>query len=248
MNELMKFEFKNNQKLECVELDGEPLFNPFSVGRCLEIVDGSVKNTLTHMDSEDIIDLKSDVVNNRVTLNVTEDSPRFWLCESGLYLFIFKSRKKEAKAFKKWVAREVLPSIRRTGEYSLSKSDSLDLSSSLDTLQKLNVVEPHEIAVSSNQSYRAKLANLINDIAKRNHKGPQVLYEELYHVFAAKSGVYIPEQAEQLGLRPNQYLKKHEVLSMNLFDFARNYFYHGKMIVELINLDPAQKTLGEFKA
>ena len=38
--------------------------------------------------------------------------------ESGLYHLIFISRKPEAKAFRKWVTNEVLPSIRRTGSYS----------------------------------------------------------------------------------------------------------------------------------
>jgi prophage antirepressor-like protein len=37
--------------------------------------------------------------------------------ESGLYSLVLSSRKAEAKAFKKWVTSEVLPSIRRTGKY-----------------------------------------------------------------------------------------------------------------------------------
>ncbi|MNJ46089.1 hypothetical protein D3C77_412110 [compost metagenome] len=37
--------------------------------------------------------------------------------ESGLYALIFKSRKAEAKRFKKWVTQEVLPAIRKTGGY-----------------------------------------------------------------------------------------------------------------------------------
>ena len=37
--------------------------------------------------------------------------------ESGLYNLIFQSRKPEARAFRKWVTSEVLPSIRRTGLY-----------------------------------------------------------------------------------------------------------------------------------
>ena len=41
--------------------------------------------------------------------------------ESGLYSLILTSRKPEAKAFKKWITSEVLPSIRRTGSYSLTK-------------------------------------------------------------------------------------------------------------------------------
>ncbi len=38
--------------------------------------------------------------------------------ESGLYNLIFQSRKPEAKAFRKWVTSEVLPSIRKTGSYT----------------------------------------------------------------------------------------------------------------------------------
>lgn len=37
--------------------------------------------------------------------------------ESGLYALIFKSRKSEAKQFKKWVTAEVLPTIRKHGRY-----------------------------------------------------------------------------------------------------------------------------------
>ena len=41
--------------------------------------------------------------------------------EPGLYNLIFQSRKPEAKEFQRWVYREVLPSIRATGSYSLPK-------------------------------------------------------------------------------------------------------------------------------
>ena len=37
--------------------------------------------------------------------------------EAGLYSLILRSRKPEAKAFKRWVTHEVLPSIRKTGAY-----------------------------------------------------------------------------------------------------------------------------------
>ncbi len=41
--------------------------------------------------------------------------------ESGLYSLIFKSRKPEAKAFKRWVTSEVLPAIRRHGRYDIEE-------------------------------------------------------------------------------------------------------------------------------
>ena len=42
--------------------------------------------------------------------------------ESGLYALILRSRKPEAKRFRKWVTSEVLPAIRKTGSYSVSIS------------------------------------------------------------------------------------------------------------------------------
>jgi prophage antirepressor-like protein len=49
----------------------------------------------------------------------TPGGPQKMLCvnESGLYSLIFKSRKPEAKRFRKWVTSEVLPSIRQHGCY-----------------------------------------------------------------------------------------------------------------------------------
>jgi prophage antirepressor-like protein len=43
--------------------------------------------------------------------------------ESGLYSLILTSRKPQAKRFKKWVTGEVIPSIRKTGSYSLPSLD-----------------------------------------------------------------------------------------------------------------------------
>jgi len=39
--------------------------------------------------------------------------------ESGLYSLIMSSRKEEAKAFKKWVTSDVLPTIRKTGKFKV---------------------------------------------------------------------------------------------------------------------------------
>ena len=45
--------------------------------------------------------------------------------ESGLYDLIMQSRKPEAKAFKRWVTHEVLPSIRKTGSYSVQAQPAM---------------------------------------------------------------------------------------------------------------------------
>ena len=42
--------------------------------------------------------------------------------ESGLYTLILRSNKPKARAFRKWVTSEVLPTIRRTGRYELQRN------------------------------------------------------------------------------------------------------------------------------
>ncbi|WP_320169932.1 BRO family protein [Maridesulfovibrio sp.] len=41
--------------------------------------------------------------------------------ESGLYSLIFRSRKPEAKKFRKWITSEVIPSLRKTGCYTMGQ-------------------------------------------------------------------------------------------------------------------------------
>ena len=46
------------------------------------------------------------------------------LSEPGLYFFVNRSDKPKALPFQKWIAGEVLPSIRQTGSYSLASSNA----------------------------------------------------------------------------------------------------------------------------
>ncbi|MFV1944150.1 BRO family protein [Pseudomonas luteola] len=47
--------------------------------------------------------------------------------ESGLYSLVLRSRKVEAKRFKKWVTSEVLPAIRKHGRYDSGRGQELSL-------------------------------------------------------------------------------------------------------------------------
>ena len=44
------------------------------------------------------------------------------ISESGLYALVFRSRKPQARAFSKWVRAEVLPTLRKTGSYTMPGS------------------------------------------------------------------------------------------------------------------------------
>jgi prophage antirepressor-like protein len=84
--------------------------------------------------AKDVCDVLS-ISNNRDTVSRLDDDEKatsvlptqfgdkeMWLInESGLYSLIFQSRKPEARAFRKWVTSEVLPALRKTGEYQIKK-------------------------------------------------------------------------------------------------------------------------------
>lgn len=70
-----------------------------------------------HVDDEDI---RPEVPIRYLSSNGVEQTRRVTLInESGLYSLIFGSKLPEAKKFTRWVTSEVLPSIRKTGTYSL---------------------------------------------------------------------------------------------------------------------------------
>lgn len=72
---------------------------------------------MTRMLDDDEIALHE--VETRSTNNVTQRRELSIISESGLYTAIFNSQRPEAKRFRKWVTSEVLPSIRKTGAYSI---------------------------------------------------------------------------------------------------------------------------------
>ena len=57
------------------------------------------------------------------------------LNESGLYNAILGSNKQEAKAFKKWITSEVLPTIRKTGGYGVT-AEARELAARVAKLEK----------------------------------------------------------------------------------------------------------------
>ena len=64
-----------------------------------------------HVDAEDKLESQIATSGQRRTIIIIN--------ESGLYSLILSSKLPQAKAFKRWVTSEVLPSIRRTGRYEL---------------------------------------------------------------------------------------------------------------------------------
>ena len=66
-----------------------------------------------HVDSEDVV--KRDTPDNQGTIQSCN-----YVNESGMHSLVLGSTKSEAKRFKRWVTKEVLPSIRKHGHYMTS--------------------------------------------------------------------------------------------------------------------------------
>lgn len=118
--------------------EGEPWFLAKDVA---DILDYSEASAMTrHLDDDD---------KESVKLTVRGQEQEFILVnESGLYSAILKSRKPEAKAFKKWVTSEVLPSIRKQGKYEVKPTVPQSYSQALLEAGRLAaIVEQQELLV-----------------------------------------------------------------------------------------------------
>ncbi len=84
-----------------------------------------------------VLDLQPSAVMRRLDDGVTSNHPipdnlgriqqANFVNEDGLYDVILDSRKPEAKAFRKWITSEVLPSIRKTGSYTVKNMSRKEL-------------------------------------------------------------------------------------------------------------------------
>lgn len=113
----------NNKTIRTVMVLGDPWFVAADVCKILALRDAS--QTLHGKRGEDGLDEDEKDTYNVRTLGGVQKM----LCvnESGLYSLIFKSRKPEAKAFRKWVTSEVLPALRKDGFYSLTNDGSHEI-------------------------------------------------------------------------------------------------------------------------
>lgn len=116
MNDIIKFENKEFGEIRTVVIDNEPWF----VGKDVAIILGYAnpsKALIDHVDEDDKL--------NNESLSSLGQRGGWLINESGLYGLVLSSKLPNAKKFKRWITSEVLPSIRKTGSYSvMAKPDS----------------------------------------------------------------------------------------------------------------------------
>ena len=98
----------NGAEVRTIIKDGEPWWVARDVFAILELADG--RTSVERLDEDERHSMP-------VADSLGRDQDMTVINESGLYSLILRSRKAEAKVFKKWVTSEVLPAIRKTGAY-----------------------------------------------------------------------------------------------------------------------------------
>ena len=109
MNELRIFNNADFGDIRTVEQDGGIWFVGKDVAEALGYSNPS-NAVISHVDDEDKLrtQIKYAGQNREVSI----------INESGLYSLVLSSKLPKAKAFKRWITSEVIPSIRKTGSYS----------------------------------------------------------------------------------------------------------------------------------
>ncbi len=190
------FTFETHSVRTIIGADGQPWFVAADVCRVLEL--DQVSAALRRLDDDESTLISITGASNSLPINAVN--------EAGLYSLILGSRKPEAKAFKRWVTHEVLPAIRKTGQYSAAPA--------LPALP---------------QNYKEAVRALLVEIeakealeAQAKVNAPKV---EFYHqVAAAKDDFGMKETAKLLGMGRNRMMKelrRMEVLMSNNTPFQR---------------------------
>lgn len=106
--------FFNAHEVRAIDLEGQPWFVAKDVCDVLELE--NVTRAVETLDDDELTLLKVRAGGQQREMNCVS--------ESGLYALVFKSRKPEARAFRKWVTAEVLPALRRRGSYETPQARS----------------------------------------------------------------------------------------------------------------------------
>lgn len=157
--------FENSEfgKVRTMIIDGEPWF----VGKDVATILGYERNTKAAVDHVDEDDRRMVDGKTQSQFGIELGQRGGWVVnESGVYALIFSSKLDSATRFKKWVTREVLPSIRKHGAYLTPKTTE-ELLTNPDLLIELATALKAERAKSA--ELLAQNADLKNEVEHKEN-------------------------------------------------------------------------------
>lgn len=132
MNELKVFENPDFGQVRTIEIDNEPWF----VGKDVAVALGysDTKSAISdHVDAED----KTLIQRGQIATLEIPNRGLTIINESGLYSLILSSKLPTAKDFKRWITKEVIPSIRKTGGYQMPSTPEQRIAAALIDAQRI---------------------------------------------------------------------------------------------------------------
>lgn len=203
MNEITSWNYEGAE-VRTVQIDGEPWFVLADICRELELSNPS--KVADRLDPDEKANFELGLRGGSTNL----------INESGLYTVILRSDKPQAKPFRKWVTSVVLPSIRKTGSYSVQQPNAFEnLSPQLQVLIQMETRQKQiearqaeqatalagleqklqntcEVIALDKTAWRKDSEHLINKIARATgdgYGGIRLLYEEIYRSIESRAGV-----------------------------------------------------------
>lgn len=170
MQEVQIFKNETFGEIRTVEINNEPWFVAKDVCDVLEI-----KNTTQAIQKLD--------EDERTMFNIGRQGETNVVNEYGLYSLILRSRKPEAKQFKRWVTHEVLPTIRKHGAYMTAEVIE-DVLTNPDTIIRIATQLKEEQAKRKEAEQKIQM------------NAPKVLFAD--SVAASKTTILIGELAKIL--------------------------------------------------
>ncbi len=134
--------------------NGEPLFCLSDVCKILELQTGRVKDRLNQ---------KGITLMNTLTEGGIQSM--LYVNEQNLYKVIMRSDKPQAESFQDWVCGEVLPSIRKTGSYSVQKQLPQDY---ISALRALADAEEEKLKLEAENAKMKPLVEYAEDVLTSN--------------------------------------------------------------------------------
>ena len=178
-------------KLDIIKKDDDIWFQAKTVADILKYTN-TRKAIRDHVDSEDKITLNN-LKSRRNESVLSKNNHMIYINESGLYSLILRSKMDKAKDFKRWVTKEVLPSIRKTGQYEYNhkpfKMLTFNIQSEYDLHKKVvNYIRNHHPKALLNATLGENQIN--SDMRLRSYnmgyqKGsPDLIIQNLHKVYS----------------------------------------------------------------
>ena len=186
MNEIKVFDNPQFGKVRTAGTSENPLF-------CLPDVCKALGLNASHVRER----LEDGVVStDTITDNLGRSQVANFVNEDGLYDVILDSRKPEAKVFRKWVTSEVLPSIRKTGQYSTNVPQTFSQALMLAARQQ-EEIERQKAALAQQGEEIVKLSNEVMTMK------PKATYYDL--ILNNPSTVTITQIAQDYGMSAKKF-------------------------------------------